>query len=797
MERYFAKKAKTTPVPNPVVPENNGASNIHPEPHESPSAATNQKVDLNSLQADPGLRLPITSFHPNVHDEIRRAYLQKGPCQPRLHQFPFRDIGGRKRRFNPSWYDKYSWIEYSVAKDAVYCLPCYLFRSEISNKGGSDAFVWEGFNSWNKNIGRLDTHVGGPNSPHNIASRNCEALMKQSQSIQVALYKQSNQAKKDYRICLEATVDCIIFLIRNGLALRGHDESDSSRNRGNFLELLDFHARGREAVQRVVLGNAPKNLQMTSPDIHKDIVHAIASQTTKKILKDIGDDFFAILVDESRDVSIKEQMAIVLRYVDGQGCVVERFLGVSHVSDTRAVTLKKEIESMLIRHGLSLTRIRGQGYDGASNMKGEINGLKTLILEENSSAYYVHCFAHQLQLTLVAVAKNHGDVSCFFTTVGNLLNLVGGSCKRKDTIRESHAVKVADSLARGEAESGRGLNQEIGLKRPGDTRWGSHYGTLVNLTLMFTAVIDGLEVIRNEGTSEAKGEAVAMLTLIQTFEFAFILRMMTKVLAITNELSLALQRKDQDIVNAMTLVRTAKSRLQDMRDKGWDPLLNEVLSFYNKECLPISDMNDTYVPLGRSRRNAQRITNLHNFQVELFYTVVDMQLQELNSRFDEVNTELLCCVACLTPDNSFSAFKKQMLLKLATFYPRDFSDVDISCLDDQLDTYIYDMMSNEDFRELKGIADLSKKMVKTNKHRSYPLVYMLVKLALILPVATSSVERAFSAMSYIKNKLRNRIGDAWMNDCLVGYIERDILDGLDKESILEYFQNMKTRRGSL
>ncbi|CAI0433263.1 unnamed protein product [Linum tenue] len=209
--------------------------------------------------------------------------------------------------------------------------------------------------------------------------------MKQSQNIQVALCKQSNQAKKDYRICLEASVDCITFLIRNGLALRGHDESDSSRNRGNFLELLDFHARGREDLQRVVLGKTPKNLQMTSPDILKDIVHAIASQTTKKIIQDIGDGFFAILVDESRDVSVKEQMAIVLRYVDGQGCVVERFLGISHVPDTRALTLKMEIFSMLVRHGLSLTRVRGHGYDGASNMKGEINGLKTLILTENSS----------------------------------------------------------------------------------------------------------------------------------------------------------------------------------------------------------------------------------------------------------------------------------------------------------------------------------------------------------------------------------------------------------------------------
>ena len=47
-------------------------------------------------------------------------------------------------------------------------------------------------------------------------------------------------------------------------------------------------------------------------------------------------------------------------------------------------------------------------------MKGDINGLNTLILKENKLAFYVHCFAHQLQLTLVAVAKNNINIANFF-----------------------------------------------------------------------------------------------------------------------------------------------------------------------------------------------------------------------------------------------------------------------------------------------------------------------------------------------------------------------------------------------
>ncbi|CAN1254765.1 Zinc finger MYM-type protein 1 [Linum perenne] len=362
-----------------------------------------------------------------------------------------------------------------------------------------------------------------------------------------------------------------------------------SNNKGLFLELLKFYSRGREHIQSVVMHNAPKNLQMTSPDIQKDIIHALTAETTKLIVKDIGDDVFSILVYEARDVSIKEQMAMVLHYVDKTGSVVERFLGISHVANTKALTLRNEIESMILKHGLSFSKIRRQGYDGASNMKGEINGLKTLILSKTPSAYYIHCFAHQLQLTLVAVARNHDAVSV-------LTNLVGASCKRRDIVRETQAEKVADAIYCGEIETGRGLNQEISLKRPSDTRWGSHFATIVNLELMFSSLIEVLDVIQYDGDSVTKGEAIDMLQKLETFNFVLILKLMIEILSITNDLSISLQKKDQDIVNAMHLVNVAKQRLQHLRDCGWESLLDDVVAFCVKEGIKVVEMNDAYVP---------------------------------------------------------------------------------------------------------------------------------------------------------------------------------------------------------
>jgi Domain of unknown function (DUF4371) len=124
------------------------------------------------------------------------------------------------------------------------------------------------------------------------------------------------------------------------------------------------------------------------------MIKAAAIETTNAIIRELDDDLFAILVDESRDVSCKEKMALVIRFVRKDESVVERFLGVIHVLDTVATLLKVVVESKLVEHNLCLSRVRDQGYDRASNMRGEFNGLKSLILRENPSAYYVHCFAH-------------------------------------------------------------------------------------------------------------------------------------------------------------------------------------------------------------------------------------------------------------------------------------------------------------------------------------------------------------------------------------------------------------------
>ncbi|XLS57653.1 hypothetical protein HN51_007408, partial [Arachis hypogaea] len=302
------------------------------------------------------------------------------------------------------------------------------------------------------------------------------------------------------------------------LAFCGNDETDDSVTRKYFLELLNFLAQHNEEIGRA-FKNARGNLKLIAPSIQKDIVRAVARETTKVIVDDLGDELFAVLVDEARDVSIKEQMSV---------------------------------------------------------------------------------------------------------------------CLRRDMLCDSQMTKTIEALKSEKISSGHDLNQEIALQRTGDTRWDSHYGTILRLISLVPSVVNVLEYVEEDGNNSGQRvEAYDLLNVIQSFEFIFNLHWMKNILRVTNELSQALQRNDQDIVNAMALVKVSKQRLQNIRDDGWSLLLDKVSLFCDKHNITVSIMNDIFVSQGRSRRKAQKISNLHHFQVEIFYQVVDRQFQELNNRFTE------------------------------------------------------------------------------------------------------------------------------------------------------------------
>ncbi|XP_073035343.1 uncharacterized protein [Primulina eburnea] len=116
----------------------------------------------------------------------------------------------------------------------------------------------------------------------------------------------------------EVSIESVKFFAMQGCAFKGHDESVDPKNRGNYIELINFLGRMNPEIGSI-LEKAAKDTKYTSAEIQRDILKIIVGIVGVKIREEIGETKFCILVGDAIDESNKEQMAIILRYVDRDG----------------------------------------------------------------------------------------------------------------------------------------------------------------------------------------------------------------------------------------------------------------------------------------------------------------------------------------------------------------------------------------------------------------------------------------------------------------------------------------------
>ncbi|KAK2641726.1 hypothetical protein Ddye_023489 [Dipteronia dyeriana] len=137
----------------------------------------------------------------------------------------------------------------------------------------------------------------------------------------------------------------------------------------------------------------------------------------------------------------------------------------------------------------------------------------------------------------------------------------------------------------------------------------------------------------------------------------------------------ALKQKSQDISNVMYLVSTIKSLIQNIREDGWDILLEDVITFCPRYEISVHDMRACYLMgRGHSCQRRDHITIEHHYRVDAFMAAIDSQLQKLNIRFNEQAMELLTLSTTLDPRDGFKSFGVDNICKLAyKFYHQDFT----------------------------------------------------------------------------------------------------------------------------
>ncbi|TYG65322.1 hypothetical protein ES288_D06G177600v1 [Gossypium darwinii] len=468
-------------------------------------------------------------------------------------------------------------------------------------------------------------------------------------------------------------------ILANRLHLKtSHDESSGSKNRGNFLELLSLLALYDEKVEDVL---------------------KIAPQNAK-----IGDRKFSII-----------KMAIILRFVDKQG--------------------QNVIFNVLLQHSFDIQNIQGQGYDGASNMRGEFNGLQALILNDYRYAFYVHCFAHQMV-----------EVHQLFKDLYDIVNIASASSKQHNELQKAQAVEITHLIDT--------------LQRPGETRWSFHFNSITSLLKMYNATSTVLENLKNTTSNYSqRGDAHNTYNRLRSFEFIFILHMMKEVLGVTDNLCQALQCHSQDTLNDMSL-------------------LKNVISFSETWEMDFPDMHAQYI-MGRSRNKKANVTVEHHYR----------------SRFNENVVKLLTLTIALDPNEFFKLFDIDKICILVNkFYPEYFSQQERERLPYELKHYELDVCNHPDLRKISTLSKLSRSLVDSGKSTMYPLVDRLIRLILTLSVSTTSSKRSFSAMKIVKTQLRSKMEDDFLRSSLVVYIEKEIAEKFNINKIIDDFSEVKDRR---
>jgi Domain of unknown function (DUF4371) len=172
-----------------------------------------------------------------------------------------------------------------------------------------------------------------------------------------------------------------MFRAKRGLASRGDD--------GNLCDLLTYCADTGDLILATHLKESKGSDKYASPPIQNEILQTAADAVVDQIIDEANSSgYVSILCDESADISGKEHISVVLRYLNRDGEISENFIGIIELHDVDAESIAQAILNYLRKIGLDTQKIVGQGYDGASATCENIKGVQKIIRNVLPKALY-------------------------------------------------------------------------------------------------------------------------------------------------------------------------------------------------------------------------------------------------------------------------------------------------------------------------------------------------------------------------------------------------------------------------
>ena len=503
------------------------------------------------------------------------------------------------------------------------------------------------------------THVEACYAYQNFVSRKSVDTML-SEEKEKSLTQQKMDVQKN-RTVLSRIFDVTRFLAKLGLPFRGHDEQSVSLNRGVFLEFIDILAANGDTVLDTHLKTCPANATYLSPQIQNEMISTLGQSIQEMISQSVKKaSVYAVLMDETTDVSRKEQVAIFVRYVENFQ-IKERFLALIETDDVTGAGLTDLLLQTLKTHDLNVSSIVGQGYDGGSNMSSAVKGVQNRIRELNPSALFTHCYCHNLNRALInaVCSKDNRMARDFFGIVEQLYVCVEGS-----PLRHSYFLERQMEICQ----------TQLHLKGLSETRWNCRAASLERLRNpgILQAVVDTLEHIADTTTDgQSRGSAVGLVTALRRFSFILSLCVLSPVMSVLNDVSEHLQKPDLDILQASQLVSCLKQEYSRMRcDTTWQSSILEAQKLAEALNIPSEFQESRKRKVPRRFEEGQNegvsLSAEEDLKVNFFYNLLDRLIGELRNRFPSELSD----VAFLQPSNMHAIDAEQRVKRFAARFPQ-------------------------------------------------------------------------------------------------------------------------------
>ncbi|CAH2296492.1 zinc finger MYM-type 1-like [Pelobates cultripes] len=438
------------------VDEGDASRSLHQQDSDDDDDEEEEETVRLSVYSD------VAAWPVPVPDVLRVDLIKRGsePFQNRDGPFsPVERQGGKSkgksRQLTTAWFYKAlpngekilrTWLVYSPSKQSLFCFCCRLFAVDDKVTGAS-SFV-TGFQLWWKLNPKVSDHEASEQHLTYLEKwKTLRARLKLQKCIDHVHQTTVDGEKRKWRDILHRLLDVTLFLAHQNLPFRGHRETMSSANKGNFLELVELLSNYdpilKEHFMRLkhAVASGKRMTSYFSPKIQNELICLLGNHVKDKIVADIKKaKYFGILFDSTPDVSHTNQMCEVIRYVHFEGDhveVKESFLGFFPVAEKTAAELTENILQHLEEDGLDISLCRGQGYDNAATMAGIHGGVQAKIKEINPKALFMPCANHSLNLS--GLHSFGSVVSCvtFFGTLERAYSFFSVSTHRWELLMEN------------------------------------------------------------------------------------------------------------------------------------------------------------------------------------------------------------------------------------------------------------------------------------------------------------------------------------------------------------------------